>query len=118
MSYVLTTIKELIQEWGKLDVENPMNDLKYDEKYVPIHWNRIPLYIYCFSQSGAYTSIEHLLLHLEKLCELDPRANWKYPELKLEKKAVPIKSPSKENKENQYWASGTGYGWTQVTLGI
>lgn len=48
MKYVLTEIRNMLQEHGKLDVNNPMNDMV-----------QYP--------AGAYTRLEYLLLRLELL---------------------------------------------------
>jgi hypothetical protein len=43
--------------------------------------------------------------------EIDPRANFKYPDLKKQvKKAVTPVKKKEDKKGVQYWASGTGYG--------
>jgi hypothetical protein len=48
MELVITEIRDLIQEFGKLDVNNPLNDKK-------IH------------PEGSYSALEYLLLRLELL---------------------------------------------------
>eukprot|EP01116_Phalansterium_solitarium_P017677 TRINITY_DN4413_c0_g1_i2.p1 TRINITY_DN4413_c0_g1~~TRINITY_DN4413_c0_g1_i2.p1 ORF type:complete len:883 (+),score=181.75 TRINITY_DN4413_c0_g1_i2:114-2762(+) len=89
MSAVLLKIRDLIEAFVKLDVHNPLNA----------------------NPKGAYSDMEHLLLRLELLSELDPRANLKYPELETAKRAVVApRRKDDDKKEKKYWASGTGYG--------
>lgn len=95
MKYVLTEIRSMLQEHGKLDVNNPMNDmLQYP--------------------AGAYTRLEYLLLRLELLCETEPRANLKYaaPDKdKLQKQpAAKAKKLDEPTKDGKFWERGTGYG--------
>jgi len=95
MKSVLSEIRSMLQEHGKLDVNNPMNDIKQ--------------YPY-----GAYSRLEYLLLRLELLCEQDPRANLKYSmaSSKITKQTTSTKAKREEGKEGdgKYWVSGTGYG--------
>jgi len=92
MKYVLGEIRNMLQEHGKLDVNNPMNDMV-----------QYP--------AGAYTKLEYLLLRLELLCETEPRANLKYvvPE-KLLKQPVKAKKVEENAEAGKFWARGTGYG--------
>lgn len=92
MKYVIGEIRSMLQEHGRLDVNNPMNDMA-----------QYP--------AGAYTRLEYLLLRLELLCETEPRANLKYaaPE-KLQKQPTAKVKKVEEAKDAKFWARGTGYG--------
>ncbi|KYQ92653.1 Baculoviral IAP repeat-containing protein [Tieghemostelium lacteum] len=107
MKYVLNHLKEILEKFGQLDVNNPMNSLN--------------------NSAGSYSTLEHFLLRLEILSDTPPRANLKYG---LESTIVKPKGNSsaitnpfvvqdnktvvqpqygyKDNKT--YWAKGTGYG--------
>jgi len=44
MRYVLAQIKKLLQEWGKIDVQNPLNDLE-KQAYMPLEYHLLRLAI-------------------------------------------------------------------------
>jgi len=56
---VLRALVKLIEDYGRLDIDNPRNS--------PIHF-----------PGGAYSELEYLLLKLTTLSEMQPRANLKY----------------------------------------
>jgi baculoviral IAP repeat-containing protein 6 len=106
MRSVLQMIRELLEEHGKLEVNDPMNDIK-------VH------------PAGAYTELEFLLLRLELLCETPARVHAKYPELasmKSPSAGAAVKKPTaaaavtttasstEASSRQKYWARGTGYG--------
>lgn len=98
MTEVLQMIRKLLEEHGKVDVNNPMNDPQQNP-------------------AGAYTELEFHLLRLELLCETPARVHAKYPELASPantptpppKKQVSTSSSSSAN-DKLYWAKGVGYG--------
>eukprot|EP00727_Mastigamoeba_balamuthi_P009103 m51a1_g4815 hypothetical protein (960) ;mRNA; r:142906-146614 len=124
MSTVLEMIRELLNEHGKLDVNNPMNDIKAHPE-------------------GAYTELEYLLLRLELLTETQSRVHGKYPQTVSPAPTPTVAAPSScaspparsENASDgsgaargsssstssasssggggkkTYWAKGTGYGY-------
>ncbi|EGC35514.1 hypothetical protein DICPUDRAFT_94526 [Dictyostelium purpureum] len=98
MRFVLNHLKEVLQKYGSLDVNNPMN---------------------ATSNTGSYSTLEHSLLRLELLSDTEPRANMKYGiESTMIKpvKASPTpitntKTPGKRDPfDKECWAKGTGYG--------
>jgi len=95
MKFVLDHLKMVIQTHGLLDVNNPMNALTFN--------------------AGSYSSLEHLLLRLEILSNVPPRANLKYG---IPSNFVKLKNDNKKNTEaTQCWAKGTGYGRSSDTKG-
>eukprot|EP01114_Cavostelium_apophysatum_P004651 TRINITY_DN1498_c0_g1_i1.p1 TRINITY_DN1498_c0_g1~~TRINITY_DN1498_c0_g1_i1.p1 ORF type:complete len:1151 (-),score=363.17 TRINITY_DN1498_c0_g1_i1:73-3525(-) len=128
MRSVLTQIRSMIREIGKIDVNDPSNSIKTHP-------------------DGAYTELEYLLLRLELLSEQESRISLKsksgtqqlseLDKQRLEEKTkvitpilarkastahLPEKSkstpaspaPKSANGEDspQYWAKGTGYGFS------
>eukprot|EP01130_Rhizamoeba_saxonica_P019273 TRINITY_DN991_c0_g1_i2.p1 TRINITY_DN991_c0_g1~~TRINITY_DN991_c0_g1_i2.p1 ORF type:complete len:660 (-),score=151.06 TRINITY_DN991_c0_g1_i2:251-2230(-) len=107
MSEILTTIRELLSNFGKLDINHDMNNS------------------FAFP-GGAYTKLEHYLLQLELISEVTPRANKKYPIRKesmqyfsdIEEVPMVVEDKEEENDQqqtsgnnsNRVWAKGTGYG--------
>jgi len=124
MRFVLTEIRNMVREIGKLDSDNLFNDV-----------GMFP--------EGAYTELEYLLLRLELLSEqqsraasrfADERAKRKINEEQLKKmeekeEVIQIKKKKEDTKDSQkekekkkvkeifptspsstYWAKGTGYG--------
>ena len=59
MKSILIDIKQFLQQWARLEVDNERNDPK-----------RYP--------HGSYVDIEHHLLRLALVSEVNPRANLKY----------------------------------------
>ncbi|KAF2075779.1 hypothetical protein CYY_002912 [Polysphondylium violaceum] len=95
MKFVLDHLKQMIQTHGLLDVNNPMNALTYNK--------------------GSYSSLEHLLLRLEILSNIAPRANLKYG---IPSTFVKLKGDNKVKEgDSQAWAKGTGYGRGSDTKG-
>ncbi|ELU17166.1 hypothetical protein CAPTEDRAFT_195632 [Capitella teleta] len=106
MKGVLSDIKVFLQQWARLEVNSERNDRK-----------RFPF--------GSYVDIEHHLLRLALVSEVNPRANIKY-HLDVERppdmrpNPLPPASPPNPRqdgknggggkKKDQYWAAGTGYG--------
>eukprot|EP01129_Flabellula_baltica_P006443 TRINITY_DN240_c0_g4_i1.p1 TRINITY_DN240_c0_g4~~TRINITY_DN240_c0_g4_i1.p1 ORF type:complete len:867 (+),score=232.37 TRINITY_DN240_c0_g4_i1:20-2620(+) len=99
MSDIITLIKNMIEENATLDLSHEMNNIV-----------EFP--------DGAYTKLEHLLLEIDLLSDIDSRAIKKYPmELGEREKGKAIKKTQEETeqntqKDNQYWAKGTGYGYS------
>ncbi|XP_013420743.1 baculoviral IAP repeat-containing protein 6 isoform X2 [Lingula anatina] len=96
MKSVLTDIKDFLQQWARLEVNSERNDPK-----------RYP--------SGAYVDIEHHLLRLALVSEVNPRANFKYlldEDKVMEMKAAPaiVMKDQKVKKTEEFWAKGVGYG--------
>eukprot|EP01101_Sappina_pedata_P003776 TRINITY_DN1529_c0_g1_i5.p1 TRINITY_DN1529_c0_g1~~TRINITY_DN1529_c0_g1_i5.p1 ORF type:complete len:803 (-),score=225.46 TRINITY_DN1529_c0_g1_i5:223-2610(-) len=91
---VLREIKKLINDHGKIDVNNPLNDLSLHPE-------------------GAYSEGEHMLIHLEQLTGKDPRANLIYPTMTMPKKTIILQvaaSAQLPTQETTAWAKGVGYG--------
>ncbi|EFA82181.1 Ubiquitin-conjugating BIR-domain enzyme apollon [Heterostelium album PN500] len=89
MRMVLNHLKEVLEKFGHLDVNNPLNSLQ---------------------STGSYSSTEHFLLRLEILSNIVPRANQKYGLVSnIVKPAVVISKP-KQLGDKAFWAKGTGYG--------
>ncbi|GAM29055.1 hypothetical protein SAMD00019534_122310 [Acytostelium subglobosum LB1] len=91
MRFVLNHLREVLEKFGQLDVNNPLNSLQ---------------------SSGSYSSIEHFLLRLEILSNIPPRANQKYGLASSIVKPVPVViTKTKANTTDKaFWAKGTGYG--------
>ncbi|EGG21771.1 Ubiquitin-conjugating BIR-domain enzyme [Cavenderia fasciculata] len=93
MRFVLNHLKEVLEKYAQLDVNNPLNSLQ---------------------NSGSYSLIEHYLLRLELLSNIVPRANLKYglPSSIVKPANVITKQKADQPKDakGQYWAKGTGYG--------
>jgi baculoviral IAP repeat-containing protein 6 len=104
MCYYLNMIRELLEEYGRIDVNMPMNDK-----------NNFP--------AGSYTELEWLLLQLELLSDQSPRANLKYQLKQTSQETVAVtkstvstketkkSGDTKQKTEAHYWAKGTGYGY-------
>ncbi|XP_062509356.1 baculoviral IAP repeat-containing protein 6-like isoform X2 [Corticium candelabrum] len=94
MSIVLTEIKTFLQQWARLEVESVRNNPS-------LH------------PSGAYIDIEHHLLRLALVSEVNPRANLQYA-IEVQKapklKSKAIDQSDKEGKKPEYWKAGTGFG--------
>ena len=86
MITVIETIKQLIEEYALIDVYNPINCLLED----------------------TYSDIEYKLLNLSQLTEINPRINYDYINKKNKIKSIAVKS----TKENKYWKSGIGFGFS------
>ncbi|CAH1773453.1 unnamed protein product [Owenia fusiformis] len=116
MKGVLSDIKNFLQQWARLEVNSERNDPK-----------RFP--------TGSYVEIEHHLLRLALVSEVNPRANIKYhidvekpPELRParhenasmhddeksytqnEDSVTNPKDLKRRKDEPEYWAKGVGYG--------
>ncbi|XP_066299443.1 uncharacterized protein [Branchiostoma lanceolatum] len=109
MKTVLLEMKDMLQRWARIDVDSPRNDSV-----------RYP--------NGSYVDIEHHLLRLALVSEVNPRANTRYaieitkPASKAIRQSSKLKSllgfgvPSTSGKkEKQYWKPGTGYGHGNVS---
>eukprot|EP01119_Soliformovum_irregulare_P016152 TRINITY_DN463_c0_g2_i4.p1 TRINITY_DN463_c0_g2~~TRINITY_DN463_c0_g2_i4.p1 ORF type:complete len:834 (-),score=313.83 TRINITY_DN463_c0_g2_i4:9-2510(-) len=106
MTWVLSRIRKLIQAKGRIDLESEFNFLNF--------------------QDGSYSQLEHLLLRLQLLTEIEPRSKvpGDFDENSVDV-VSPIVSPTssapttptlskKDKKDAQYWAKGTGYGHNQA----
>ncbi|KAH3764663.1 Ubiquitin-conjugating BIR-domain enzyme [Pelomyxa schiedti] len=99
MRSVLGIVRELLEDYGRLDANNPLNDRTT-------------------TPAGAYSPLEYHLLRLELLTETSPRANLKYPDREsiLRKSATGTSSAAQpsggkpNSNKGTYWAKGTGYG--------
>ncbi|CAC5419587.1 BIRC6 [Mytilus coruscus] len=100
MKSVIQDIKTFLQQWARLEVNSPRNDLlKYPY--------------------GAYVEIEHHLLTLALVSEVNPRVNYLYDmdisQLTEQRTNKPNTPPDKSGgpagkNKPEYWAKGTGYG--------
>lgn len=92
MRDVLTDVHKVLQKVARIDVASPRND--------PVKY-----------RYGAYHDIEHHLLKLAIVTEVNPRASAAVNDLP---QATPKLSHSKQSnggtKREEYWAAGTGYG--------
>ncbi|XP_078658151.1 uncharacterized protein LOC144903640 isoform X7 [Branchiostoma floridae x Branchiostoma belcheri] len=98
MKTVLLEMKDMLQRWARIDVDSPRNDSV-----------RYP--------NGSYVDIEHHLLRLALVSEVNPRANTRYA-IEITKpasKAIRQSSATSGKKEKQYWKPGTGYGHGNVS---
>ncbi|CAH1243223.1 BIRC6 [Branchiostoma lanceolatum] len=98
MKTVLLEMKDMLQRWARIDVDSPRNDSV-----------RYP--------NGSYVDIEHHLLRLALVSEVNPRANTRYA-IEITKpasKAIRQSSSTSGKKEKQYWKPGTGYGHGNVS---
>eukprot|EP00658_Telonema_sp_P-2_P081570 TRINITY_DN839_c0_g2_i6.p1 TRINITY_DN839_c0_g2~~TRINITY_DN839_c0_g2_i6.p1 ORF type:complete len:666 (-),score=151.83 TRINITY_DN839_c0_g2_i6:177-2174(-) len=107
MDFVLNQMKKLLQEHGRLDFKNRMNNL-------------------IFFPNGAYSEFEYLLLTLSNMTDEQPRANLKYileedldgtedcrPSSSMVGKQLgktPGTSSTGSKKPEHYQAKGVGYG--------
>ncbi|CAH1243222.1 BIRC6 [Branchiostoma lanceolatum] len=103
MKTVLLEMKDMLQRWARIDVDSPRNDSV-----------RYP--------NGSYVDIEHHLLRLALVSEVNPRANTRYaieitkPASKAIRQSSGFGVPSTSGKkEKQYWKPGTGYGHGNVS---
>lgn len=100
MKSVIQDIKTFLQQWARLEINSPRNDLvKYPY--------------------GAYVEIEHHLLTLALVSEVNPRVNYLYDmdisqltEQRNNKSSTtpPDKGGAGGKTKPEYWAKGTGYG--------
>jgi len=112
MRSILLDIKQFLQQWARLQVDSERNDPK-----------RYPY--------GSYVDIEHHLLRLALVSEVNPRANFKYhidverlPAMKpsTSLKSLMLSSPADvanhddhyyakdQKRRDEYWAAGVGFG--------
>eukprot|EP00058_Branchiostoma_floridae_P007171 XP_002592659.1 hypothetical protein BRAFLDRAFT_85147 [Branchiostoma floridae] len=103
MKTVLLEMKDMLQRWARIDVDSPRNDSV-----------RYP--------NGSYVDIEHHLLRLALVSEVNPRANTRYaieitkPASKAIRQSSGFGVPATSGKkEKQYWKPGTGYGHGNVS---
>ncbi|XP_064605655.1 LOW QUALITY PROTEIN: baculoviral IAP repeat-containing protein 6-like [Liolophura sinensis] len=99
MRSVIHDVKHFLQQWARLEMNSERNDPK---KY----------------PQGSYVGMEHHLLRLALVSEVNPRANLRYQMdadalSDLKPMSPPkIKRNLKESKV-EYWAAGVGFGHNQ-----
>ncbi|XP_065835083.1 probable ubiquitin-conjugating enzyme protein 17 [Oscarella lobularis] len=94
MCSVLKEVKAFMEQWARLEVDSPRND--------PVSYTE-----------GAYIDIEHHLLRLAMVSEINPRANLQFVMEVSKAPQVKMRTPDKEGDSKQrpqYWAKGVGYG--------
>lgn len=110
MKGILTEVKRFLQQWARLEVESERNDPK---RYL----------------HGSYVDIEHHLLRLALVSEVNPRANFKYHADQDQSQDIRSMLSVKSNNSacggfagndhyhtrdgkirDEYWAAGIGYG--------
>ncbi|XP_071954359.1 uncharacterized protein [Antedon mediterranea] len=94
MKTVLMEIWDYLEKWARVDVDSARNDPQ-------VYWE------------GAYTDLEHDLVKLALVSEINPRANQEFLSM-MNSKPVHYRPnqqvPRNQGRGNEYWQKGIGYG--------